>query len=306
MRIWILALALAMGPAALSQEPSVGDDEPVAAEPVVEPALVDPGPPALQPAAPQPHPPLLPSVPVPVRGLPAALGLVGLSLVLALVHQLLGRSLSRLQPRTRLGWVLSGLGIALRVMAFLLILVAVAAVLPESLGPVVAVAVLAMAVAIGWSSRELLTDLLAGVVLVIERRIAVGQFLSTGTSSGTVESVGIRATWLRDSAGRLISIPNRALLSRTVVADSRSWPAVEARVWVRDQVPATRVREVLQEAALLAPWIAPEGEVVVRPDPEVAGRWRVRLRLLDRCYLERLEAALQERLDETLLEVAED
>ncbi|MGT2837318.1 mechanosensitive ion channel family protein [Streptococcus macacae] len=68
-------------------------------------------------------------------------------------------------------------------------------------------------IAIGLGAQGFLTDLVTGFFILFERQFDVGDSVklnaTAGTISGTVSSVGIRTTQIRDFDGTLHFIPNR-------------------------------------------------------------------------------------------------
>ena len=189
-----------------------------------------------------------------------------------------------------------------RVVTIALILAAVAALTPAWLTPALGVLVLMAAAAVGWSVRDMLPDVAAGLVLASERRVRPGQWISGPEYAGLVTSVGLRVTWLQDSAGRAVALPNRHLM-RPMVADDSRWPAVEVQLKVPSGIPAQRVREAIQEAVLLSPWSASPARAEAIHEAE-AGSWRVRVSLPEARHAERFEGALREHVSEILGERA--
>jgi small-conductance mechanosensitive channel len=82
------------------------------------------------------------------------------------------------------------------VTAFLLIL----AVFDINLAPFVAGTSL-VGVAVGFGAQNLIKDFLSGMFLMLEDQYGVGDVIDVGEATGTVESVGLRTTRLRDIEG---------------------------------------------------------------------------------------------------------
>ena len=76
-----------------------------------------------------------------------------------------------------------------------------------NLGPLIAGAGI-VGVAIGFGSQALVGDLLSGIFMLIEDQYGVGDVIDAGDATGTVESVGLRTTRIRDVRGTLWHIPN--------------------------------------------------------------------------------------------------
>jgi small-conductance mechanosensitive channel len=65
--------------------------------------------------------------------------------------------------------------------------------------------------AIGFGAQTLVRDLLAGLFLLFEGLVSVGDLLEVGGQRGTVESIGLRVTQLRQTDGSLRVVPNGQL-----------------------------------------------------------------------------------------------
>lgn len=76
-----------------------------------------------------------------------------------------------------------------------------------NLGPLIAGAGI-LGVAIGFGAQSVVRDLLTGIFMLIEDQYGVGDVINTGEATGTVESVGLRTTRVRDIEGTLWHVPN--------------------------------------------------------------------------------------------------
>ena len=193
--------------------------------------------------------------------------------------------------------------VALAGVRFMVLLVAIGIVsrlVPGSLGPVLSWALLAAAAALGWSARDILPDLLASAVLIFERRVRPGVWITAAGHSGIVEARGLRAVWVRDSLEHRIAIPNRLFLSGAVVSQpGGAFHDVSLRFAVSD-VPAARLRRALHDAVLASPWVQPDAGGVVRRDGSDPSIWHVRARLIDVRFAVSFEGELLERAEEML------
>ncbi|MDG2111602.1 MAG: mechanosensitive ion channel, partial [Actinomycetota bacterium] len=70
------------------------------------------------------------------------------------------------------------------------------------LGPLIASAGI-LGIAIGFGAQTIVRDLLSGVFMLLEDQYGVGDIIDVGEATGTVESVGLRTTRLRDINGTL-------------------------------------------------------------------------------------------------------
>lgn len=284
--------------------------------PVPDPA---PSPPEPEPEpAPDPEPDTVvpPVVVVPGPGAPELVDpdvlpwvatrgfLPGLLLLVAtLAFAAIADGLGRVNRRLALRGILPDLTRTGSAVARLLAAVAgfgwIAAWVPANVAPALPWIIVGGAIAVGWSARDLLQDGLAWLVIALEGRVRPGQWIRGPTFRGEVLAVGPRALLLRDERGGDLVVPNRLVLQDQYTRDPVEWPTVEVGVTLPPDLPPDRAREALREATLLAPWVAP-GDVQVSADPEVVGRWVVRVRLLEGTWFAAFEGSLRERVDDVL------
>ena len=69
---------------------------------------------------------------------------------------------------------------------------------------------------IAFASQDLLRDLLAGLLVLLERPIEIGSFIQTGDKKGTVIKITPRATTIRNLYHHSIVIPNRELMAHPI------------------------------------------------------------------------------------------
>jgi small-conductance mechanosensitive channel len=75
--------------------------------------------------------------------------------------------------------------------------------------------------ALAIASRDLLANLFGSVIIASDRPFSRGDFISVGSTTGTVERVGLRSTRLRPVDDTTVSIPNSAIATDRVVNLSR-------------------------------------------------------------------------------------
>jgi small conductance mechanosensitive channel len=86
-------------------------------------------------------------------------------------------------------------------------LVLVLGVLGFNLAPIIASAGV-IGVAVGFGAQNLVKDFLSGVFMLLEDQYGVGDVVDLGEATGTVESVGLRVTTVRDYAGTVWYVRN--------------------------------------------------------------------------------------------------
>ncbi|UNL85952.1 mechanosensitive ion channel family protein [Priestia koreensis] len=67
--------------------------------------------------------------------------------------------------------------------------------------------------AIGFGAQGLVSDIVTGFFLLLEKQLDVGDYVTTGSFSGIVEAVGLRTTHIRGFDGTLHYVPNREITS---------------------------------------------------------------------------------------------
>ncbi len=85
------------------------------------------------------------------------------------------------------------------------------------MGPILAGAGV-IGLAVGFGAQSLVRDVIAGFFIVLEDQFSVGDYITVGNFTGTVEELGLRITKIRDFSGELHIIPNgkiEAVTNRT-------------------------------------------------------------------------------------------
>jgi moderate conductance mechanosensitive channel len=67
--------------------------------------------------------------------------------------------------------------------------------------------------AVGFGAQGLVSDVVTGFFILLEKQIDVGDYVTTGSFSGIVEAVGLRTTQIRSFDGTLNFVPNREITS---------------------------------------------------------------------------------------------
>ncbi|HQS71287.1 MAG: mechanosensitive ion channel protein MscS [Novosphingobium sp. 28-62-57] len=71
-------------------------------------------------------------------------------------------------------------------------------------------------IAIGLAAQGIFSDLFAGVSILFDRPFKVGDNISWGDASGTVEQIGMRTTRVRLFTGELLIVSNKNLLDKEI------------------------------------------------------------------------------------------
>ncbi|WP_039932605.1 mechanosensitive ion channel family protein [Streptomyces viridochromogenes] len=111
-------------------------------------------------------------------------------------------------------------------------------------------------VAIGFGARNLVTDFLSGVFMILEDQYGVGDTIDAGVASGEVIEVGLRVTKLRGDGGEIWYVRNGEV--KRIGNLSQGWATANVDVTVRsgenlDKVKAT-LDEVAEKMSAEEPW----------------------------------------------------
>ena len=74
-----------------------------------------------------------------------------------------------------------------------------------------------LAIGITFGAKDLVADFFAGLWLLIERPIELGNFIETGEIMGTVKKIAVRATTIRTARNFSVVIPNRELVTKPII-----------------------------------------------------------------------------------------
>ncbi|MEL4178179.1 mechanosensitive ion channel domain-containing protein [Roseateles sp. PN1] len=149
----------------------------------------------------------------------------------------------------------------------ILLLVVLMIVLKLARIPITAFAFLggALAIGVGFGAQNVIKNLISGIIILFERKIRVGDIVSVGGISGTVQTVDLRATTLRGFDGIDAIVPNSTLLENQVSNWNGSSPDIR-RVILVGVAYGSDVRRATQ---LITDCAANHPSVLQDPPPEV-------------------------------------
>lgn len=120
-------------------------------------------------------------------------------------------------------------------------------------------------VAIGFGSQDIARNFISGLIILLDRSVNVGDFVTIGGVEGTVTEINIRCTTLRTPDNRRVVVPNSTLVGQQMIGanqlDRRVRVALD--VQVAPDADPDEVAEVLEVAARSHP------DVLSEPAPEV-------------------------------------
>lgn len=126
--------------------------------------------------------------------------------------------------------------------------------------------------ALGLGLKDLLADVVGGIVLVLEQPFQVGDKVSLGEHYGEIERIGVRSTTLRTPRDDLVVVPNFTLFNEAVVnsttGDARMLVVVE--FYVDADADVDRATDIVADALVTSPYVhvseATPSEVTVEDD----------------------------------------
>jgi small-conductance mechanosensitive channel len=128
-------------------------------------------------------------------------------------------------------------------------------------------------IAIGFGAQNLVRDYLAGIFMLVEDQYGVGDVITVGDATGTVETVTLRITRMRDVNGIVWHVRNGAI--EKVGNESQGWARAVLDFPVPYAADLATIRELLAGAAG-SMWTEPVWRTVMLEQPEVWGAQAVK------------------------------
>jgi len=146
-------------------------------------------------------------------------------------------------------------------------------------------------IAIGFAAKDTLSNLIAGILLIIDRPFEVGDRIeiwsapANSASWGDVIDIGLRATKIKTTDNIVIIIPNNEIMKRDIV----NYTIIESKIRVRINIGIAydadigKAKDLIVRVARSADWISndPAPKVVVRSFGESSIELQVRVWIAD-------------------------
>jgi small-conductance mechanosensitive channel len=149
---------------------------------------------------------------------------------------------------------------------------------------------------IGFAARQSLGNMVAGVMLAVTQPIRIGDRITFEDTTGRVDDVTLTYTYIDPGDGRLVVVPNEAIVSGTVSNHStgdRSAP-VTISAWVPPAIDLDRAEKTLKGIGADSVHIAEWTHEGLRLEIKVAtDRDRTRVGDEEAALRERAQSALQ-------------
>ncbi len=123
-----------------------------------------------------------------------------------------------------------------------------------------------LSVGIGFGLQKIIANFVSGLIILFERPVRIGDYVTIGDQSGTVSRIKIRATTLADLDNREILIPNEFLISERVTnwTLSNSVTRLIVRVGIAYGSDTERARDLMLEKVKTLPKVldTPPAQVI--------------------------------------------
>jgi small-conductance mechanosensitive channel len=138
--------------------------------------------------------------------------------------------------------------------------------------------------ALSLGAQSLIKDYIGGLVILIDNLVRVGDIVKIEDVAGTVERITLRATYVRDGQGRLVSIPNGEV--RIVANSSFEWARAVVDLSLPFDADLSKVLQAL-ERAMQQVASAPEIANNLLESPQIRGwnahsDWAIQVRIMAR------------------------
>jgi small-conductance mechanosensitive channel len=127
-------------------------------------------------------------------------------------------------------------------------------------------------IAVGFGAQNLVRDYLSGIFMLVEDQYGVGDVITVGDATGTVETVTLRITRLRSVNGIVWHVRNGAI--ETVGNESQGWARAVLDFPVPYTADLTTIRTLLADT-VAGMWNEPVWRTVMIEKPEVWGAQQV-------------------------------
>ncbi len=195
--------------------------------------------------------------------------LIAFTIVKGIGNKLIQRTFTRLMNREEIteGRALTLQRLAENILSYALIFILVASlfsIFGLSVASLIAGAGI-VGLAIGFGAQGLVSDVVTGFFLLLEKQIDVNDYVTVGAVDGVVEAVGLRTTQIRGFDGTLHYLPNREITSVSNHSRGNMRALVDIGVSYDDNID--QAIEVMQRAC---DQVASENPVIVE-GPNVIG-----------------------------------
>lgn len=124
----------------------------------------------------------------------------------------------------------------------------------------------ALAIGVGFGAQNLINNFISGIMLLIERKVKLGDTVEVEGERGVVQQVGARSTLIRRADGKELIVPNSQFLEKNVV----NWTLSDRQLRLTINV-GVAYGAPLRRAAELICQAAEENQLVLKDPKPVVG-----------------------------------
>lgn len=163
-------------------------------------------------------------------------------------------------------------------------------------------------VAIGLGAQELVKNVLAGVLILIDRPFRVGDMIKVDDHYGEVIQIGLRTSRMHTFDDSTITLPNGLFLNKAVMNSNSGalFEQVVVEFFLPGSVPVAEVKALMQEAALCSPFVYRKNPVVVlvedRFDHGFLSVFKIKAYVVDVRFERLMASDITERIKEGVIE----
>lgn len=146
-------------------------------------------------------------------------------------------------------------------------------------------------IAIGFAAKDTLSNLISGVLLIIDRPLKVGDRIEVWSAPkgsatwGDVVEIGLRATKIRTTDNIVIVIPNNEIMNRDIVNYTALSDEIRVRIpiGIAYDADVNRAKEIIMNVSLELDWVMPDPapKIVVKNFGESAVELEARVWISD-------------------------
>jgi len=122
-----------------------------------------------------------------------------------------------------------------------------------------------LSVGIGFGLQNITSNFVAGLILLFERPIQIGDRVTVGDTEGDVEAINIRSTMIKSLNNITIIVPNSEFVSSRVI----NWSHGDTRIRVDIEVGVSYGSDLDTVIKLMLEAAEEHSQILKKPDPEV-------------------------------------
>jgi len=111
--------------------------------------------------------------------------------------------------------------------------------------------------AIGFGLKDLVADIVGGIVIIFEKPYQIGDKVAIGTQYGEVKDIGLRSTRIQTPADEMVSVPNFTIFSEPVTSGNAGDLAmmVVIDLFIHPDSDTERAAKILKEALVTSKYV---------------------------------------------------